>query len=608
MSNQKIRVCFLGRVSTKYESQQSSIINQKDLIVNLIKSKENEIFNEDLDCYEDRVSGVKLYKGNNNTKGFDELMRLLNLEIVDTNNEDYTELKIRADKSKEPYYKKIYASSTSRVTRAGSSGTSLLLILKQLGVEVWFYNLNKGTFELSDMELTLYNYMDNQYSKNQSYNTRMNKILKTRNRDLMLHNVRFGWDLIKENGKRKYVINKDEKEIFDLIIKLLLEEDLGCDLISQRLEQLGYKSSKILLEKHNINKMLKNKHYLGFEKYYKYPEDYTSQFLVDRSYLKNLDFEWLPCPYIEPLIDQETFDKVQEKLQSRSNCGRGFRKPYLPITKKLVCASCGANFYSLGKSNYYKEQGFKCSSKRSKKAILKRPCNNIPFYINYFEEWQEKQAKNLPLKMNEIYKQSTFDMLYLEHHLALLLARNNDNEFEELTTKEDELREQLETKIKLLLKSATPETMDIVLKFQEEISKELKEIREKINAYLDLESLIRNAIREVKAIQTSLDEMELNIKDCYTKEEFIEEIELIYVYPILSSRHKKNNVLFLPLLKVEVEIFNLISSIMDSEIINLLPPNTIYLSPRKYTKKYVVKELKNEEIEVASQILRRLDL
>lgn len=607
MSNKKIRVCFLGRVSTKYESQDSSIINQKDMIVNLIKSKDNELFDEEQDCFEDRVSGVKLYKGNNNTKGFDELMRLLNLDIVDTNNEDYTELKIKADKSKEPYYKKIYASSTSRVTRAGSAGTSLLLMLKKIGVEVWFYNLNRGTFELSDMELTLYNYMDNQYSKNQSYNTRMNKILKTKNRELMLHNVRFGWDLVKVNGKRKYIINQDEKAIYDLIVKLLLEDDLGCDLISQRLEQLGLTSTKIQLDKHSINRILKNKHYLGLEKYYQYPSDYASQFLVDRSYLANLNYDWLPCEYIEPLIDQETFDKVQEKLQSRSNCNRGFRHPYLPITKKLVCASCGANFYSIGASNYYNEQGFKCSSKRSKKAILKKPCNNNTFYINHFEEWQEKQAKNLPLKMNEIHKQAIFDMLYLEHHLALLLAQNNDDEFETLTNREDELTEQLETKIALLLKNSTTETMDIILKFQQEISNELKEVREKINTYLDLKNIIIQAIREVKKIQSSLDEMELNIKSKYTKEEFLDEIEVIYVYPI-NEKRRKNSVLFLPLLKVEVQIFDLISSIMDSDIIKLLPPNTIYLSTRKYTKKYNVKELSNEEMTKARHILERLEL
>lgn len=607
MSNKKIRVCFLGRVSTKYESQDSSIINQKDMIVNLIKSKDNELFDEEQDCFEDRVSGVKLYKGNNNTKGFDELMRLLNLDIVDTNNEDYTELKIKADKSKEPYYKKIYASSTSRVTRAGSAGTSLLLMLKKIGVEVWFYNLNRGTFELSDMELTLYNYMDNQYSKNQSYNTRMNKILKTKNRELMLHNVRFGWDLVKVNGKRKYVINQDEKAIYDLIVKLLLEDDLGCDLISQRLEQLGLTSTKIQLDKHSINRILKNKHYLGLEKYYQYPSDYASQFLVDRSYLANLNYDWLPCEYIEPLIDQETFDKVQEKLQSRSNCNRGFRHPYLPITKKLVCACCGANFYSIGTSNYYNEQGFKCSSKRSKKAILKKPCNNNTFYINHFEEWQEKQAKNLPLKMNEIHKQAIFDMLYLEHHLALLLAQNNDDEFETLTNREDELTEQLETKIALLLKNSTTETMDIILKFQQEISNELKEVREKINTYLDLKNIIIQAIREVKKIQSSLDEMELNIKSKYTKGEFLDEIEVIYVYPI-NEKRRKNSVLFLPLLKVEVQIFDLISSIMDSDIIKLLPPNTIYLSTRKYTKKYNVKELSNEEMAKARHILERLEL
>lgn len=606
MKNEKIRVAYLGRVSTKLESQKSSLVNQKDIIVDLIKNNQNELFDEENDCYEDMVSGVKLYKGNNKVKGFDELMKLLNFEIVDDNNANFTELKIKASKTKEPYYKKIYCSSTSRMTRAGAAGTSLLLILKQLGIEVWFYNLNKGTFEISDLELTINNYIDNAYSKNQSYNTRKNKILKTKNRELMLHNVRFGWDLVKINTKRKYVINKEEQAIYNLIIKLLLEEDLGCDLISQRLESLGYKSTKIQLDKHNINKMLKNPHYLGLERYYDYPEDYINQFCIDRSYLKNLNYHWLPCEYIEPLIDQETFDKVQQKLLSRSHQGRGYRYPYLPITKKLICASCGQNFYSIGKSNYYKEQGFKCSSKRSKKASLMRPCNNTTFYINYFEEWEEKQAKNLPIKMKEIHKQAILDMLYLEHHLALVLDQNNNDEFDILTTREEELEEQLNTKINQLLENV--ETVDIVLKFQEKISNELKATREKINAYLDLKNIVIQSIMEIREIENSLNKMENDIKPTYTKDEFLNEIELIYIYPRIGHKRVKNNVLFLPLLKVEVEIFNLISKIADSQIIDFLPPNTLKLSSQKYTKKYTIKALSNEEIEKANKILDELEL
>lgn len=606
--NRKIRSCFLGRVSTTMESQDSSLVNQKEQIVELILSNKDEQFNPEVDCFEDRVTGTKLKKNNSNEQGFDKLMELLNLEIVHTNNQDYTEIKIKYDKKREPKYNKIYCKSTSRISRAGTSGQTLLEILKENDIEVYFYDLRRSTFELSELELTMFSYMDNNYSRTMSYNTRNNKIIKTKNRELMLHGVRFGYDLVKENGHRYFRINAYEKEIFDLIVELLLEEDKGCDLISQELEKRGYHSSKIQLDKHNINRLLKDKHYLGLEKYYEYPEDYTSKFLVDRSYLKNLNFQWLPCQYIEPLISQERFDLVQEKLQSRSNCGRGQRFPMQPITKKLVCATCGHNFYSLGTANFYKEQAFKCSSRRSKKASLKVDCNNLIFYKNFFDEWQEKQAKNLPQKMNEVIKQAVFDLLHLEHHLALILDKDNNDREEELTDRLEDLQEQLSTKISLLLQNATSETMDIVLKFQNDISNQIKETRKELETFWRLKSEVQSAIVEVKRLQKELDILEDNVKLQYSNKDYLNEIERIYVYPILSGKRRKNRVLFLPLLKIEVEIFDLISQIMDSDILSYLEPNTIHLSNQKFTKKYIVKELPEEKIARAREIIGTLEV
>ena len=39
MASKEIRSCFLGRVSTKLESQSSSLVNQKDLIIKFIQEQ-----------------------------------------------------------------------------------------------------------------------------------------------------------------------------------------------------------------------------------------------------------------------------------------------------------------------------------------------------------------------------------------------------------------------------------------------------------------------------------------------------------------------------------------------------------------------------------------
>lgn len=606
MPNKKIRACYLGRVSTTYESQESSLVNQKDIICEFIQAQKDEEFNPLLDCFEDTISGTKLIKNNQNDKGYDALMEYLNIEIVEVNNQDYVEVSIHLDKTKQPRYNKIYCKSTSRISRSGCRGQSLLEILKLNGIEVYFYDLHKSTFTMSDLELTMYSFMDNQYAKSMSYNTRNNKVIKTRNRELMLHNVRFGWDLIKKNTKRYYVKNEEEYKILRLIIKLLLEEDKGCSLIEQELAAQGLTSSKIKLDKCNINRILKDKHYLGLEKYYDYPDDYTSAFMVGRDYLKSINFQWLPCSYIDPLITQEEYDLIQDKLQSRANCGRGFRNPYKPLSRKLVCACCGEHYYSLGDKNYFKISSYKCSSKRS--TNTKKSCNNNTLYMDFFDEWIDKLSKDFRVRVSEVYKKNIDNVLNLRHHLALLLAQDSFDKLEVLLDREEELKEKIKNIIAPLIANSSDETMDIILEFQREIQKELKDTRVKIDTYLSLKEEVVSAIKEVIELEKQLDKLEDNLKDSYTREDVLEELEKIYVYPDSITKRKRNNIILIPILKIESQIFDLFEKLLRSSSINLLDNGIIRRSEVQYTKRYIVKEVTNEQLKESIQVLKSLNL
>lgn len=608
MNKKKIRSCVLTRVSTKMEVQLSSLKFQNDTLIDFVKKQKDEIFDEKLDVFSDQVTGTKIFKGNNNDQGFDTLMRLLNITISDYDCKDFTKVSIEFDKTKTPKYNKIYCKSTSRINRAGAKGQSLLEILKANGIEVYFYDLNKCLSQMSDVEIAVFTMSDHSYSKTMSSNTRLNKIYKTNNRELMLHNVRFGWDLVKENGHRAYRKNEEEKAILDLIIKLFLDEDLGCNLISQKLEEMGLKSTKTKFDPSQIQRILKDKHYCGLEKYYDYPEDYKNQFQVDRSYLKNLNCSWLRCEYIDILIPQETYDKIQEKFQSRTSQGRGVKQRKLELSKKLICGSCGSHYYSLGSCNYFKEQAFKCSSKRSVQQKKKVACDSETFYINYFNEWAKRQANNLPQRLDDMCREGVQNLLHLEHHLALVLNNNNFDKFEEWNEEREKLKSDLEDKIALLIQNSSSETMDIVLKFQRKIEDEIKVLTKKINTFMSLKEEVISAIQELRHIEEELFELQNTIKKSYTIEEFIDECEMIVVYKKTSEKRHRNRCIFISQLKLENEIFELITTILNSEIMDFLEPKTINLSEIKYHKRYVIRKLSDEMLEVSNQILETLEI
>lgn len=603
----KIRVAYLGRVSTLYNhSQDSSLIYQKEEIIPFILKQENEIFDIEKDCYEDRVSGTKIKKYNNNEQGFDTLMEKLGLEIEDINNSNYIEVSIKSYKNVKPYYQKIYCKSSSRINRGGAKGISLIEILKQLGVEVYFYDIRKSTKELSQEQLYIMGLMDNKYSLGQSQSTRNNFVYKTRNRELLLKGTRFGWDLVKKDNHRYYVINEDEYKIFKLIVKMMLQDDIGCDLISQRLEQLGLKTKEgKFLEKSHINRILKDRHYLGEEKYYDYPSDYVFQFQVERDYLKSLNFQWLKCDYIEPLIDEETFIQIQDKLQSRSNTIRGKRNPYLDITKKLVCYSCGANFYSLGEKNYFKERSFKCSSKRFNKNRIRKQCDSFIFYEPFLNEWIEKRTKTLKKNLVIIYEENLESLYYLKLHLALLIDKNLDSDFDELTTKQEKLSDDIERLLeeKLLSDTSNARIQNLIRKKD----KELQEIENKIQVYISLKNQIKEFVFEIDKIRDKLITSRFELKDTYTREEYLSFLSCIYVVPKPSEKRHRNRVTFISKLSIEEEIFKMFSKLLDSDIISFLDEKTITTSTTLNHQRYIVRPFLERDKDKEARALEILD-
>lgn len=598
----EIYSCLISRVSTNMKSQDSSIEYQNDVLTDFILKQPNEHFNPKTDIFSDRISGTKIDRKNSD---FNRLMKLLGFEIVDTSKGDVIELSIKTNRKTQPKYNKIYCKSTSRFSRADFKGESLLDILKKKGIEVYFYDLHKGTSELSQEELKLYSLIDSNYSRRMSYSWKNSNVYKAKNKQALLRGKFFGYDNIKKDGNKYFVKNENEYKAVRKIVDLILNHDMGCDLISQELKKDGFN-----LDKSFINRLLKNRHYLGQEKYYDYSQDYLSTFDSDnnREYLKTLNYKWENCEYIEQEITEEEFNKIQEILQSRSHQGRGFRNPYLEITKKLKCGVCGKSFYSTGCQNYFKIRGFKCSTLRSGNGKFGVNCNNRPFYEDYLNEYLKRTAETFKDRQLKVYKQNLDQLLYLRVYLLNVLSGDSETELEDLLTKKESLEEQLE---KLLLDNIQAEsTKKVIEKLTAKIDKELNSIDTKINIILDLKNRITEIIEEINDLYSQIqkDYLEVMNRAEYSVDEMLSELKDITIYPKAQKKQKRNAVYFNIHTFLENEIYELVKDIYNSEIKEILDNDIIKESQNLNSKYFIIKKPTTEQIETANEIMDTLGL
>lgn len=602
--NKKINSCLISRVSTLLESQDTSLEYQKSILCDFIKQQENENFNPDTDIFEDRVSGTKIDRGSKSD--FNKLMELLGFKIKDNSKGDFIEISITADKRVEPRYNKIYCKSTSRFSRASFKGESLLYILKQRGIEVYFYDLKTSTFTMSDTELKIYSLIDNQYSQKMSYSWKSSNVYKTKYRKPLLRGKLFGYDNIKIDGEKYFVKNETEYTAIRTMVKMFLEDDKGCDLICQEMRQQGF-----TFDKSFVNKIFKNRHYLGQEKYYDYPENYVNIFDSDnsREYLKSLNYKWLDCDYIEQIITEEEFNLIQEKLNSRSKMGRGFRSPYLEITKKLKCGVCGKNYYSQGARNYFNVRSFKCSTLRSGKGYYSKDCSNKTFYEDFLNDYLDRITDSFKERQLKTYKQNLDQLLYLRVYLVNILNSNTDDNLEDLLNQREELAEQLE---KIILQDLRSETSKgVVKKLKDSLDSELEIVDSKIKIFIDLKNRITDSINIINMLHSTIQQDYIKVieRDKYTRKEVLEELEDITIYPKYSKGlNVKNCVYFTIHTKLENDIFNLVKDIYESEIKNLLDNDIIKESTNKESRFYIIKEPTTEEVEQANVLLESMSL
>jgi len=215
-----------------------------------------------------------------------------------------------------------------------------------------------------------------------------------------------GLDVDKES--KQYVINEPEAKIVRLIFQLYAE-GVGYTSILQRLNMLGYKTKQGKpFMKNSLNNLLKN-------------EKYTGRYIFNRKLEKDVTGkrnpqikpreEWIVVEDGLPaIIDQDTFDKVQEKLVYNLKSGGKLKATEMYLLSGLIqCGVCGAAMYSnsricgRGKTKYF---SYRCSGRMkhhncSNKEIRKEYVEGFVLDELYEKLFSEHSVKQLTTLLNE---------------------------------------------------------------------------------------------------------------------------------------------------------------------------------------------------------------
>lgn len=229
----------------------------------------------------------------------------------------------------------VLTKSISRFARNTVDLLATVRRLKEIGVEVRFEKENISSFSGDgELMMTIIASFAQEEVRSTSENIKWsirkgyaNGIDVARNKKV------FGY---RYDGER-YIIQEDEAEIVRFIFKSMTD-GIAPNVIVKELNARGAKTWRGYDFCYgNLYTILRNEIYIGDRRMQKC-------FVADplkRNKVKNCGE--LPQYYIsdchEPIIDRETFDKVQEILKKRAEA-----VPTYPFTKKIVCGTCGHPF------------------------------------------------------------------------------------------------------------------------------------------------------------------------------------------------------------------------------------------------------------------------
>lgn len=304
----KIRKCGYARVSTLAEEQEHSLINQTEYYKQLIGKDNNSIF---VGIYADRKSG-------RNTRQRPQFMDM-----------------IKAAKRGEIDY--IITKSISRFARNLVETLKVIRELRELSVGIYFENESIDTLDAtSDFIISIYSTIAESELTSMSENVKWAARKRFRNGSVELNSNIYGYTL-----KEGQLTPEPEEAV---VVKEMFEryaKGEGYRKIANSLNDRGIK--KKLTDK--LWKDADIKRILGNEKY-------VGDALLQKSYKK--DFKQIknngevPQYYVEnnhePIVDRETYEKVQEIMEKKSRQYKQAPAIVSPFSGKIKCKSCDGGY------------------------------------------------------------------------------------------------------------------------------------------------------------------------------------------------------------------------------------------------------------------------
>lgn len=195
-------------------------------------------------------------------------------------------------------------------------------------------------------------------------------------------------------GKRErpsLAIVEDEAKVVRLIFDWYVNEGIGTTKICQRLNEMGFKSSKgILWKKSAITKMIKNEHYMGkivIRKHIKVNSVLNQEIVTQKKFNESYEIVDGKHPAI---IDEETFYKANNKIHKYPSV-KPSEKLQNPFASLLKC-ECGKVMIRRKNRGTYRylcdEQQICGNSSVSETALIKAVVTAL-----------EKNLKNLSAKV-----------------------------------------------------------------------------------------------------------------------------------------------------------------------------------------------------------------
>lgn len=190
----------------------------------------------------------------------------------------------------------------------------------------------------------------------------------------------FGYDYHRQS--RKLIPNQDAKTV-KLIFELFAHQDLGYAAISTRLKQLNLKTPKGLDYWHpmQIRRILNNPVYVGTVRYRITKRQKSDGKIVYRPEEEHIVYENAH----EPIIDRETWEATQRKLQ-KSLPKHNLDFSPCELAGLVTCGTCGRKMIRQASTQRYRHRNSNDISVYKKSFLACLPCGH---YVKYDDVLQQ---------------------------------------------------------------------------------------------------------------------------------------------------------------------------------------------------------------------------